>query len=312
MGLILPKRIDDLLCLRSIDHDHNYFDRPADYLRLAPRVAMHREVFLDESPWERELLRAVAASRNSYSAVVTGRHAARLWGFHVYSPNLASYEDPVPMVLPGNTRPAAKAKQPKHAELLGTVLPADEFGLRDGVRIAAPWRAVRDIILHDPQPLAGLVALESMRNWAKGNDAAYVNALIGQRRYKGKAAVRALVERSVTTSDSALETWGRYLLEEANLPGVHSIEPQVRFDVNGRTYYVDLLVNGWLIIEFDGNVKYRGENAEMNLVREAQRQHDLLNSGRSMLRVSHADLESGRFLVMVVDALQRFPQTTKS
>ena len=308
MGLILPKRINDLLCLRSISHDHEYFARPADYVRLAPMVVMHRGLFLGEKPWERELLRAVAASRNSLTAVVTGRHAARMWGISVHSPSSASYEQPVLMALPGTVRPAAKKNYPSHVEMLGTVLPADEFGFRDGIRVAMPWRAVRDLILHDPQPLAGLVALESLRNRAQEHDAVYMKALIGERRYKGKASVRALVERSVASSDSALETWGRYLLEEADLPGVHSIESQVRFTVNGRTYYADQVVNGWLIVEFDGNLKYRGENAEMNLTREVQRQHDLLNSGRPMLRVGHADLAAGRFVSMVVEALERFPQ----
>lgn len=308
MNLKLPARADELVCLRDADRKHDYWTSPGRYVRLAPLVVIRRSVFEEQPPWEKELLRGVAAARNSLTAVLTGRHAARLWGVSVHSPDASAYRRPVTMVPPGTAQRTSRRNWPPHVTILGTVLHDEEHSVHQGIRIVTRWRAVRDVILHDPDPLAGLVALESLRHQAGNRDADCVARVLGLRRYRSKGTVRSLVSRSVADSGSALETWGRYLLEEADLPEISSIKPQVLFRVKGRRFYVDLLINNWLIIEFDGSVKYLGADAGLNLRKEADRQHDLLNTGRPMIRVSHADLANGRFVPMVVEALRNYPR----
>lgn len=108
-------------------------------------------------------------------------------------------------------------------------------------------------------------------------------------RFKGVATVRRCIEHSVATSDSPYETLARGLLIDAHIT---HLETQVSID-------------GWLIVEIDGEVKYAGSDAERTRQREFRRQKAIANRGYVFLRYSPADLlrDPAGFVAEVKDAL---------
>lgn len=112
-------------------------------------------------------------------------------------------------------------------------------------------------------------------NWVLGN----------MGRVKGVADARRAVEHSVNSSESPWESYARALILDADLPAVRSLRVQYRVN----QYYADLAINGWLLIEIDGNVKYENELEEV-IRAEHQRQKALLNQGFVVLRFSPQEL----------------------
>ncbi|GAB3945928.1 hypothetical protein GCM10028828_16860 [Corynebacterium tapiri] len=166
------------------------------------------------------------------------------------------------------------------------------------MRVVWPWRAARDVALYSSD-LAGIVAMDMVR-LACGNVS---SRILGARRYPGKARIRALLERSVGVSESVIESWGRVLLEDSDI--TCEIKCQVRIRCSdGALYRVDMLIDGWLILEFDGMLKYSTQDDPK---REARRQHSLTNTGYGILRIEYRHLREGIFVDMVRQALSRGP-----
>ena len=101
----------------------------------------------------------------------------------------------------------------------------------------------------------------------------------GMGRLKGIATVRRCVEHSAPVVDSGSESLARGLLVAE---GIGPLTPQYSIG----NYRVDLLVDGWLIIEIDGAFKYRGPDAEAVRQREFNRQKKITNQGYMFLRYS--------------------------
>ncbi|WP_442891877.1 DUF559 domain-containing protein [Corynebacterium sp. Marseille-Q4381] len=68
--------------------------------------------------------------------------------------------------------------------------------------------------------------------------------------------------------------------------GILGTEAQVEV----RGYRVDLLIDGWLVIEIDGNVKYKDPDAERVRQAEFLRQKRLSNEGYYFLRYTPEDI----------------------
>lgn len=109
--------------------------------------------------------------------------------------------------------------------------------------------------------------------------------------FRGARAVREALGLFIPNAGSALESHARVLLVLSDVPGIESIAAQaaIRDPATGETYYVDLLINGWLIVEIDGDVKYDGETYGRtdDVIRaERSREKALQNTGRVVVRVS--------------------------
>ncbi|GAB3078684.1 hypothetical protein [Corynebacterium aquatimens] len=155
--------------------------------------------------------------------------------------------------------------------------------------------------------LAALVSMESARQkWPMLTTERLLDRASELPQANGIKPFRSLIRYSVATSESALETLGRDQIIQANLPGIISIEYQVTIewaDDTGRIRRarVDMLINGFIAIEFDGAGKLRGDFGEplQTLIDERSRERGLQNRGYVFLRVTWNDIRDGRVAAMV-------------
>lgn len=299
---MLPSYAGELCYLPTLTAKHDYWKGRENFVHLTPEVAAPAVLVAGLKDWEREQLLGIAVAWACRTAVVTGRHAARLWGIGIHGKHATGVVD---LLLPGKSTPKAKAGWGEHVRYLSTALPEDEYEEVCELRLATPWRAVRDIALRESQ-LSALVAIDSLRHVTPGLDSEHLRKILGPQRYHGRTRVKALLELSVPNSESPLETWGREQLRLARLPEVFSVDLQVEFLAGGKKLRVDMLINGWLIVEFDGRVKYQDDPEA--LIKESERQHLLLNCGHPIIRVSYRNLARGEFVPMLLEALRKYPR----
>lgn len=87
-------------------------------------------------------------------------------------------------------------------------------------------------------------------------------------------------------SESVGETRTRLLLTDLG----YEVRSQVWIDTSGGAARVDLLLEGLVVVEFDGAVKYAGQDGRDALVREKQRESALTALGYEVVRVTWSDL----------------------
>ncbi len=240
---------------------------------------------------ELELIRTVASQCKT--AVVTGPARARWAGL-----STLQWVTTVDLVLPGRTRAWGKTF-PDRVYRNGIIRP-EEIQVRDGVRIAKGLRGIFDSFRYYGRKEA-LVQLESAR-WQQRDLS--VEKLLGLSKHlpraKGTKEFRELIRYSGDTSASPLETLKRDTLLQAIdsglLTGVESLEYQVGFDIRGRdgtptVAYVDFLINGFIMVEADGDVKKDGTygDAVDLTLSERYREVQLQNSGGEFVRTSWHD-----------------------
>ena len=160
-------------------------------------------------------------------------------------------------------------------------IPAEHVAEVEGICVTVLVRTFADIARYHGF-LEGLIAIDWLR--FRGVELTTIlETLRTMGRFKGIAIVRRCVQHSVDSSDSPFESLARGLLIEAHVTGIHA---QVRID----GYRVDLLIDGWLVVEIDGEIKYAGPDAERVQQREFNRQKAIGNLGYVFLRYTPADL----------------------
>lgn len=246
-------------------------------LRGSHRI-LDTSIIFPETCWrelkyhERQWLRVEAAALMSRQAVLVGRSAARMHGMWVIS----TTEEPVELCL--LSRGSSPSRSGRKGILFRRmVLREDETSLRDGHRVTTGFRTLADIARHHGL-VEGLVAADYLRR--RG----FTRALLEQEtrqlgRLKGIAVVRECIRHCVDDSDSPYESFARALLIRAGIGPLFT-----QFEVAGR--YADLCVDGWLLIEIDGDVKYQGPDAERARQEEFERQKRIANRGYVFLRYS--------------------------
>ncbi|MGC5628317.1 type IV toxin-antitoxin system AbiEi family antitoxin [Georgenia sp. Z1344] len=109
---------------------------------------------------------------------------------------------------------------------------------------------------------------------------------------RGKLRARAVIEWSSPWSESAFESVVRWIILTW---GRRDVVPQLEIWCGEKVYFVDLalrigtLPDGsprWLLIEFDGEIKYSGDDDEVAdvLARQEAREQDLLAAGHEIVR----------------------------
>ena len=248
-----------------------------DKLR-GPHRVLDTSIVYPEKSWrelkfhERQWLRVEAAAMMSREAVLVGRSAARMHGIWVIS----TTEEPVELCLP------SRGSSPTRRNLEGLlfrrmVLRSNEISLRDGHRVTNGFRTFADIARHHGF-VEGLVAADYLRR--SGFTLELLEREAGQLgRLKGVAVVRECIRHCVPDSGSPYESFARALLIQAGIGPLFT-----QYEVAGR--FADLCIDGWLLIEIDGNVKYQGPNAERARQEEFERQKMIANRGYVFLRYS--------------------------
>lgn len=262
-------------------------------ITLTDEVAIPRETYHALEPWERATARAFAVGLTCDRAVVSGQAAARLQGLETLD-----IEDRVDLQLPGPNKPHGPGTWHPHVRYRSSQLPEGQIEEHNGIRVTSLIRTLFDIPrFHGLRH--GIITIDSARRQNPSlTQPALRQKLAAYPSFPGVRAVRQAISMSIGDSGSAQETIARLVLLEADLPQVTSIEYQVEvpYDNGRRAFFVDILLNGWLIIEIDGANKYTGfygKKTDKVLREERARENILKNEGRHVLRFSASDLKPG-------------------
>lgn len=221
--------------------------------------------------------RAVLASRDD-AAVVTHEAALAVHGL----PLLA----PVPALVDLS---AAVTRTRRRGSVRVAPAGPEPPVVADGYRVVPAGVAVAQVTLRAVLR-NGLVALDAaLRRGVLGLEDV-VAAL--EPRMTGPAARRcgdALLRLADPLSESPGETLTRLLLHDLGFAPESQVT--VRAEDGRVVGRVDLLVEGRVVVEFDGAVKYGGAEGREALVAEKRREDELRSLGYVVVRVTWADLE---------------------
>ena len=281
-------------------HAENVWNDANRFVFLTAEVAMTIERYAAFPPWEQATARAAAVALTVDSAVVVGSAAARLHGIDV----LGWGQPRVDVMLVDGKQPSSRNSWPRGVNFKYGHLAADRVYVEHGMRVTRIHRTLRDVCCFEGLE-AGVAAIDSARRKWPGLAVDKLRAsMLAGPRFKGAPIVREAVALSIPNSGSVRESQARLLL--GAVAGVVTVEVQAEFidRRTGERYYVDFLINGWLILEVDGDVKYDGVTYGKtdDIIREERRREkELQNQGKVVVRVT----DPCEVPVVVAEALAR-------
>lgn len=219
---------------------------------------------------ERRYVEVKAAAMESNTAILLGRSAARVHGMWV----VAATEEKIEITSWSGSAPPSRLRSGRFVYRY-TALRDDEVSEVDGCRVTRGVRTFVDIArFHGFEE--GVVAVDSLlrQGFTTGMVAAELEKM---GRLKKIKVARECLRHANALSESAYESYARALLIAAQISGI-----EVQVEIRG--YRVDILIDGWLVIEIDGNVKYDGPDAERVRQAEFLRQKRVGNEGYYFLR----------------------------
>lgn len=286
----------NLIELRKLpitDHTTRQQLRDGSLIPLTSEVAIPRKIHNSLPHWERARATAFAVGLTCDKAVVSGQAAARLLEIETMDS-----EERINLQLPGATRPSARNQWPGNVFYRSTHLPESQVEEHHGIRVTSLVRTLFDVTrFHGINN--GVVAMDSairQHGWITQEE--LKDRLASYPPFPGVRTVRQATEMTISDAGSAQETIARLILLEAALPQIRTITYQapIPYDRGRKTHRVDMLINDWLIIEIDGEIKYSGyygKDATEVIREERIRENILKNEGRHVLRFTAADLKQG-------------------
>lgn len=247
-------------------------DRAAEYVELDPVVLVPRASWHALKYHERRWLEVEAAAISSRGAVLVGRSAARKLGMWVVSRTAEAVELTLPSRSNSPSRTKSRGFTFRYSEVAD-----DELLTYEGHRVTDPIRTFIDIARYHGF-IEGLIAADYLLRRGKTREE-IERGIRRMGRCKGLSTARRCLNHAIPTSQSPYESLVRALLIEA---GIGPIIAQ--FQVDG--WFVDLCVDGWLLIEIDGEVKYDGPDGERAWRAEKDREKRIGNKGFKFLRYS--------------------------
>ncbi|GAV98177.1 hypothetical protein CS176_2407 [Corynebacterium glutamicum] len=277
-------------------------------IKLTHEVAINAEKYRSLPAWDKAAARAFAVGMTVDKAVVAGQSAARLWGYQTLT-----VEKTVLCLLPERLRSKSSKHWPSGMRYKDRYLSSRDIREVHGIRVTGAFRTFLDIALDDGV-VAAVVTIDSAR---RQNPSLTREKLMHSAesfpRHRGVKAYRQAIELSIPNSDSAQETRARLILGEANLPEIHSVQVQARFDQSHNKYFlVDFLINEWIIVEIDGRSKYDSPELNEVLMAERDREKFFLNQGYAVLRIDPKQLDPDQngeceFIGILKNTLQKTP-----
>ncbi|MDD7582881.1 endonuclease domain-containing protein [Corynebacterium sp. 32222D000AT] len=256
---------------------------------------------------EQARLRCLAAALSAHRAVLTSRSAARIHRLWVLS---ARGGEDIELALAGGTAPPNAQVPPGWRYHKMKLPPGDIVSVAvaesdASVRATSPARTVVDLArLHGF--VRGLVAADSYL--ARGFERAELMAVAGRLKgTRGIGQARQVIGAAIGNSESPYESLARGLLIHSGLAKRHRVEAQAQIGA----FRVDLLIDGWLVLEVDGAAKYDGQTygrAVEDVIRsERDREAYLQNQGFVVRRVTPRQLfyEYAEFMEMLTTTLRR-------
>ncbi len=253
------------------------------------------------------------------SASITGLAAARIRGLKTFSP--LAYLD---LIHPNNVSAPARGRWRYRRRYTTGNVRSSEISTVDGFRLVPPIH----MLLHIQKlygDLDSLVVIDMLRaKDPRFTEEHLVELLQELPSHTGVPGLREMIAMSEPTTRSPLESVGRYRLLSGNYPWIHSIEYEVKIVIgdgggNRITYYADILINGFLVLELDGRSKYTmvyGRDPVETVVQERIREHLIQNCGFVIRRGKWQDMRlngngSCSFTKMVEKAVHMYPEPSQ-
>lgn len=249
--------------------------------RLSTSHAIDARSFHALRTHQQHWAQAYCAGLSVRAAVITGRASAYLNGMWTANTPLDTTHLILPSVPPRRQWPAG---------ITYVRAALEESAITRGAAMSTTtaFRTFTDIARFDGLAHA-LVAADWLVKYGGYTPAELRSAVEGLPRVPGKPVAREAARHALRETDSAPESFARGLLIAA---GFTRVEANVQ--IPGLGYRVDLLIDGWLIIEIDGLVKYDGTTygpADKALLAEKRRADRLNNAGYPILRFPPSFLE---------------------
>jgi len=252
--------------------------------QIAPWVAVPTATWRQWMRHKQQFAKVVAAGWSTHRAVLISKSAARLWGMWVISREGEEVELAVPSGSVPPRRLTPKGYRYRRVKSL-----QESMVSIAGVRATNPARTCLEIArLHGFSD--GLVATDSALRQHDVTTYDLREELAKMQRTKGQAAMRKVIEHAYGGSESPYESYLRALIIE-RFPQVR-IEPQK--PLLGK-YRADLCLDGWLVLEVDGDAKYDGTYGEAPahvVKQQIKRQRALENRGYVVLRFGPSDMKA--------------------
>lgn len=301
---IVVAELDDPSLARSL---HRATAR-GDVVRLVRGIYVPRTVLERLDPWDRELLRGIAATaRGRVRQPLCGISAARVWGVPILEDELA----PVVHALGWDDRATRRS-----SDLRYWATADDTFRVVEH-RGAVVTDLARTIVeLSTRSTFARSVAAI---DWAirirqgPGEPGTTIDEIRGVADALGIVRGRARLERALAFADgraeSPGESWMRVLIHQLGFE-VPDLQHEYRL-TDGRHFRSDFRWSSIRLAgEFDGRLKYRageargGRSAEQVVVEEKEREDAIRATGDGMLRCVWDDLRDPRLLRHKLEAAE--------
>ncbi|MEJ5997931.1 hypothetical protein [Corynebacterium sp. H130] len=253
--------------------------------------------------WEREMMHATAVGLGARTAVLVGRSAAAIWQLPIIHRNEPFVAE---LMYPKHRRPGGKQKQQRDLYFRIGYLAEGEIVEKAGVRVTSLQRTAIDVARFENFPHALMIVEGCLREYPK-TFAKAKDAIRSGPPAKGMTQARKVFKTASAKSESPAESLTLGHLHVSGICSEHDTLQNHSINVEGRTYRPDFLIDGWLIIEVDGEVKYNDQLQPFDEVIKAERAREsrLQNAGYRVLRFRWPDLIDGAFIAEVRRALSQ-------
>lgn len=293
--------------MRHVIHENLLLEHgPLEF--LTSTVATPWLMFDQLASWQKRWLRARACSLSYPKAVLSGWSAADVLGIGV----LARHDDlgEVCLTYSSQSRSRSTKSLGPGIRFSSRILPPEQIVEIRGVRCTSLVRTFVDIQYYYGE-LEALCFIESALTVVNGLTKEWVEAQL-----RSLGGIRGVVGAQKTLSlaycgvGSVMETYLRYLIYQAcrKYRGlIKTIEVQARIATPEGDRFPDLLINGWLIVEFDGVGKYGETVADFRRAKrkEEHRQLLLLKQGFRIVRCTYQDVGPAVIEVIVAMLAER-------
>lgn len=252
--------------------------------QIAPWVAVPTATWRQWVRHKQQFAKVVAAGWSTHRAVLIGKSAARLWGMWVISRE----GEEVELAVPSGSIPPRRLTPKGYRYRRVKSLQESTVSIA-GVRATNPARTCLEIARLHGFP-DGLVATDSALRQHDVTTYDLREELAKMQRTRGQAAMRKVIEHAYGGSESPYESYLRALIIE-RFPQA-KIEPQK--PLLGK-YRADLCLDGWLVVEVDGDAKYDGTYGKepVHVVKQQiKRQRALENRGYVVLRFGSSEVKA--------------------
>lgn len=249
--------------------------------RLSTSHAMDTTAFDALRIHQQHWARAYCVGLSVREAAITGRASAYLNDMWVANTPLE------PVALAARHVPP-RSQWPDGVQYIKARLAEKDLVRGTAMSTTSPLRTFLDVARLDGAAHA-LVIADWLVKRGKFTSAQLQTLVELQPTFPGKVAARFAAQHASPRPDSAPEAYARGLLLAA---GITDVQANV-WVLDGK-YRVDLLINGWLIVEIDGGVKYDGTTygkTDDELRKEKRRQDEIENDRFKVLRFSPRYLE---------------------